>query len=305
LNSTPDRKADTLAHWLQAHPGVTVISRDRAPAYADGARRGAPTVIQVADRFHLVKNLQEHLKTMFERKNACLLVPLPGTPSQQLLSQNQLATQPQAEAETEKELLQTAQTPISTPTTSQSINRKEYYFEQIKMLAEAGLTQRGIARELKISRQSVKKYLNASTVPRYTPRAARPSKLDPYKPYLAARWEQGVTKTLTLFREIEERGYEGSWGLLAGYLVKYRQEHPVPKPAQPTVGRPSGSGSSRTAKGYGVQEPIPKVQPLLSASQAAFILLKDPADLSEKQHDLLNHLRAFDTEIQAAYALTQ
>src|SRR6266436_9660106 len=56
--------------WLK--PGVEVISRDRAGAYAQGARKGAPQAQQVTDRFHLLLNLQEALKRLFERKQEAL-----------------------------------------------------------------------------------------------------------------------------------------------------------------------------------------------------------------------------------------
>jgi hypothetical protein len=46
-----------LADWLRAHPGVTTISRDRTPAYQESASSGAPAAEQVADRWHILKNL--------------------------------------------------------------------------------------------------------------------------------------------------------------------------------------------------------------------------------------------------------
>lgn len=58
----PDREPRGLAAWLERHPTIEFISRDRAGGYADGATRGAPRAIQVANRFHLLKNLTEALQ---------------------------------------------------------------------------------------------------------------------------------------------------------------------------------------------------------------------------------------------------
>lgn len=68
----PDRSADTVAAWLSAHPSVALITRDRSDLYADGATRGAPDAIQVADRFHLLKNLGDALERFLQQKRPAL-----------------------------------------------------------------------------------------------------------------------------------------------------------------------------------------------------------------------------------------
>ena|SRR5581483_3954625 len=67
-----DRQEDALTAWLQAHPEIEVISRDRAGAYAAEAKKGAPQAQQIADKFHIVKNLREGLQELMVRKQKVL-----------------------------------------------------------------------------------------------------------------------------------------------------------------------------------------------------------------------------------------
>ena len=77
-----DRTGDAVLPWLKNHPEIEVVSRDRAGSYADAVKRALPDAIQVADRYHLVQNLREHVQRVLDRKRTCLPLvedtPLPA-----------------------------------------------------------------------------------------------------------------------------------------------------------------------------------------------------------------------------------
>src|SRR4051795_6983051 len=61
------RDAATVGTWLAAHPGIELVSRDRSSSYSQAATEGASDAQQVADRWHLLKNVREAIERLFER----------------------------------------------------------------------------------------------------------------------------------------------------------------------------------------------------------------------------------------------
>lgn len=72
LDLVADRTTEAVTPWLESHPEIQVVSRDRANGFAEAISQALPHATQVADRYHLVQNLREHLQQFLDRKRTCL-----------------------------------------------------------------------------------------------------------------------------------------------------------------------------------------------------------------------------------------
>lgn len=94
----------------------------------------------------------------------------------------------------------------------------------IQAFKRQGLSIQQISQLTGYDRKTVRKYLQQSSLPRYGPRAPRPTKLDPYKAYLDVRLQAGVWNAVVLFGELQARGYSGGYTAIKDYLRPKRRE---------------------------------------------------------------------------------
>jgi transposase len=280
----PDRTAATFAQWLQEHPGVEVIARDRSTAYAEGARHGAPAATQVADRFHLLQNLREALDQVFTTHEQALdavntlwrqqPIPLPD---------GAVAVPVPPPAETPTPAQQRA---------AQRQARRQTLHAQVWAFHRQGWTGRAIAQHLGMSLRTVQRDLRTTT---FTGRKRRSdagdSLLNPYKPSLLERWNAGCYTAMRLFRELRQQGYGGSYGVVAAYARRLRQAqglppgHRCPRQALPAVAEPP-------------------CQPL-TPRRATWLVLRREAKRTEAEAHQLAQLREQQAEVGEAIDLAQ
>jgi transposase len=281
----PDRSSASLAAWLRAHPGVEVIARDRAGAYAEGARDGAPDAVQVADRWHLVDNLADALEGFLRAKGTCLKTAAaaladpatpkgaehPRSPPEEMYQGKRRHPQPERWRERQEAAAEAG------------VARRRANYERVRALHAAGMAVAEIARTVGIARMTVYKYLRQGPPQRKRHTVhGRPRLLAPYEPYLLKRWGEGCHTATALWREIREQGFAHSVTNVQRFVAELRREGPPP------AGRP------RTALTK-PEGPPPR--------HVAALILRRPEQRTAEQRAYLKQLGGEDAAIATAVDL--
>ncbi len=279
----PERTADTVAQWLQEHPGVEVIARDRSSAYAEGARQGAPAAIQVADRFHVLQNLREALDQVFL------------THGKALDAVHDLARQQPVPLSDEAMAVPVPPHDIPRPAQQRAAQRqarRQALHTPVWTLHQQGWTGAAIAQHVGLSLRTVQRDLRSATFAGRKRRSdAGDSLLTPYKPYLLERWNAGGYTAMRLFRDLQQCGYPGSYGPVAAYARRLRHAQ----------GLSPGQRCPRRSLPR-VAEPV--CQPL-TPRRTTWLVLRREAKRTEAEAQQLAQLRAQSAEVAEAIDLAQ
>ena len=272
IDLLPDRQVETVKQWLAQHPTIEIVTRDRSQDYAQAITQGAPQAMQIADRWHLLKNLTDALQKVLNSYARRL---------------RQWALDPQTTA-----LIQAAAVPERSPSRRdrqqseiRRVARLERY-QQVHHLHRQGWQQKTIAHHLGISPRTVSRYLAAATFPEHR-RRRRTSKLDRYKTYLLQRWNEGCHNATRLADEIRSQGYVGGITQVREYVARLRQAQAA-QTEQSSLSLPTSLASKP-----------------LTPRRAAFLLLCPVDENDNQQDDFRQQFFSLFPELQTVVELFQ
>jgi len=224
----PDREAATVEAWLKAHPGTAVICRDRAGAYAEGARNGAPGAIQVADRWHMRHNLAEYAEKTAGRHRSCLLEAARETAAAD--DGDEAAGEKAQDAGPDDQAPPDAVPDEIGPEPRLATRTRERYAD-IRARLDAGQSKAAIIRATGLSPKTVNRFARAESIDELLVKAlARESRLDEFKPYLCRRWNEGARDASVLHAELRQQGWNGSARTVRRYIAPFRATEATPEP---------------------------------------------------------------------------
>ncbi|WP_089945008.1 ISL3 family transposase [Candidatus Entotheonella palauensis] len=276
-----DRLAQTVADWLQAHPTVEIVARDRAESYASGIQQGAPDAIQVADRFHLLKNLAEALQEVFTAHSQELTALNDTENAKSVTLEDGTIAVPIAPPE---------KAPTAQALAQQRREQRLANYNEVWSLHEKGLTAQAVAERVGISSRTVCRFLQTKTFPERQPRLQlSPTSLDPFKAHVLERWNEGCRNASQIFRELQAKGFQGPYGTVARYARRLR-----------------------VAQGGGVKadqpdHPLPVVETAKSLTPrgAVWLIMRRQEGLDDEERRQLAQLNDQEGEIGKAISLTE
>ncbi len=265
----PERSAESLAQWLKNEPSVEVVARDRAGLYAEGATKGAPDAVQVADRFHLLCNLTAAAERALQQKRFAGVVPPPPDASPVVESGKII---PLSQADQLK---------------GQRKERRLERYNEVTRLYRETHSQKAISDLLGIQRKTICRLLRSGDFPKRSRLKRKPGRVDQFRSFLVRRWAEGCHNATQLWHEIREQGYRGARGMVASLVSTFC------------------SPGTKYFRANTVERKSPKSCINPSASQVALLFSRRPETLSKYEQAFLMRLEAEDSGIWALRSITQ
>lgn len=285
----PDRTAPTAVAWLQRHPEIQVVSRDRSQEFATAIAEGAPQALQVCDRFHLLKNLGEMVESIVVTSYHQLRHAASDHPQQSI-------SPPQSTPSTPDDIVWM---PVPPPQREQlRLARQQLrttHYAHLLQLQAQGYTSEEIASQMGMKPRTVRYWFAHFQAD--TRRRKRQSIFDPFAAYVAQRWTDGEHNGTRLWNEIVAQGFTGSLHLVHAYLRRLRHPHlsqaeePAEQPAAVLVTALSPEDRSRLAT--------------YTVTQVRWMLMRDPTALTEAERMHLSWLGSLHPTLATTALLVQ
>jgi len=285
IDLLPDRETETAQAWMQAHPEIDVVSRDRGEDYAAAARKGAPQARQVADRFHLTENLRDFVEETLARcRTEISQAAMPLTSEKRAQE-----TGADVEQASVPPFWLVEDAPLAGSAHLARHTERLDRYQQLIHLRDEGFTQKEIARRLGMGERTVRHWLTRG-LPYASPELRRKRRrgFDPYAAYVRERFLQGSRNGLQLWRELQTQGYEGGSGAVYRFLAQLKQ-------GSATTG--GKAQRSQTAPDSPVEQ--------WTAKKVVWWFIRDPSDLKKTEQETLVAIRQASPTADMAYGLAQ
>jgi transposase len=287
LDLLPGRDGEALKAWLKEHPEVEVISRDRWAAYAQAATEAAPQAQQVADRWHLLKNLREAIERLFGRCSAEIRTALkeaPAAGATRLAPPSQpgspLAAQASAGGKASEPV------PVATPRQQARQAKRQQRAERhrrVRYLRGQGLSIRQIARQVGLNVKAVRRYLRQERCPDWNPGRQLPTQLDGFAPFIDAWVARGGRNAAELHRELASQGSRAGYDSVRRFLRTRLGSTGRPGPRTEVAATPAA--------------------PLPSARKLSFEFMRRPEDRKAEEQVRLDRLHAASPVLRESLVL--
>lgn len=201
------RDGVSLKKWLAKHPEIEIVTRDRASAYSCAVSSTLPNAIQVADRFHLIKNLSDTVYDVIriEYRN---------------LANSLIEDSSQSEETTPLEIPDEEPGKVHQTERGEMNDYLKGRFEKVKEMINEGVGLRTIAKTLHMSRNTVRRYANMDVL--LGKSIYIKNNYNEYQDIIEKEFSEGKTISF-VFETIKKAGFKGS----RTALYERYKDHPM------------------------------------------------------------------------------